>query len=95
MCFNSSLKTYFHNFHLQDGMVYVVGNIDDVVGMAGTRPNVVTIIEKFWNHGNYRMLVSTVDVIFAEIDRHLDEVLFCPRNMKFNISYSIKCTISC
>ncbi|WOH12291.1 hypothetical protein DCAR_0831793 [Daucus carota subsp. sativus] len=66
-----------------DGMVYVVGNIDDVVGMAGTRPNVVTIIEKFWNHGNYRMLVSTVDVIFAETDRHLDETLFMVNNVRF------------
>ncbi|XP_063938732.1 uncharacterized protein LOC108199324 isoform X4 [Daucus carota subsp. sativus] len=72
---------------VQDGMVYVVGNIDDVVGMAGTRPNVVTIIEKFWNHGNYRMLVSTVDVIFAETDRHLDEyvaeTLFMVNNVRF------------
>ncbi|KAL1806043.1 rRNA 2'-O-methyltransferase fibrillarin 1-like isoform X1 [Daucus carota subsp. sativus] len=70
-----------------DGMVYVVGYIDDVVGMAGTRPNVVTIIEKFWNHGNYRMLVSTVDVIFAEYDRHLDEyvaeTLFMVNNVRF------------
>ncbi|KAK1369052.1 hypothetical protein POM88_035144 [Heracleum sosnowskyi] len=55
-----------------DGLVYVVGfsDGDDVVDMAGKRPNVVTITEKYpYFHGNYRMLVGMVDVIFAEIDR--------------------------
>ncbi|KAK1350666.1 hypothetical protein POM88_054615 [Heracleum sosnowskyi] len=57
-----------------DGLVYVVGLSDDVIDMAGKRPNVVTIIEKRSRHWNYHMLVGLVDVIFAEIDRRLDQL---------------------
>ncbi|KAK1369048.1 putative fibrillarin-like [Heracleum sosnowskyi] len=76
-----------------DGLVYVVGfsDGDDVVDMAGKRPNVVTITEKYpYCHGNYRMLVGMVDVIFAEIDHCHDhppgqlQVLYFKENFIVN-----------
>lgn len=72
-------------FHLQDGLVYVVGfsGGDDVVHMAGKRENVVTIEVKYpYHHWHYRMLVGMVDVVFGEIDHcpnhpPRQQVLYC------------------
>ncbi|KAL8150026.1 hypothetical protein AgCh_006875 [Apium graveolens] len=50
-----------------DGVVYVVGFSDFVVNMVDKRPNVITIFEKPSNHWKYRMVVSMVDAIFADI----------------------------
>lgn len=77
-------------FHLQDGLVYAVGFHDDVVDMAGKRPNVVTIIEQRGSHLSYRMLLGVVDVMFVEIDRRPDQVIYFPHVMMFNILYPIK-----
>ncbi|PNX82798.1 fibrillarin, partial [Trifolium pratense] len=52
---------------LKDGLVYVVGFSNDVAHMAGKRPNVVTILEKYF-YTHYRMLLSMVYVVFGEID---------------------------
>ncbi|KAL6523572.1 hypothetical protein OROGR_017175 [Orobanche gracilis] len=49
-----------------DGLVYVVGMRDDIVNMANKRSNVVM----FGNphlYSTYRMVVSMVDVIFADM----------------------------
>ncbi|KAL6523557.1 hypothetical protein OROGR_017160 [Orobanche gracilis] len=49
-----------------DGLVYVVGMCDDIVNMANKRSNVVM----FGNphlYSTYRMVVSMVDVIFADM----------------------------
>lgn len=89
VCFNSSLQTYL--FHLQEGLVYVVGLSDDVADMAGKRPNVLTIKAKCPYHYPYRMLVGMVDMIFAEIDHHPEQrVLYCSHKMMSNIIF---CTL--
>ncbi|KAL6525615.1 hypothetical protein OROHE_015922 [Orobanche hederae] len=57
-----------------DGLVYVMvysngDDGDDVVHMARTRENVVTITVKSpYRHWHYRMLVGMVDVLFGEVD---------------------------
>lgn len=60
-------------FHLQDGLVYVVGLSDVAVKMAEKRPNVITVFQKPSCIGKYRMVVGMVDVIYADI--HSDEVI--------------------
>lgn len=50
-----------------DGLVYVVGLSDVVVNMVDKRPNVITIFEEPDFRRKYRMVVSMVDVIFADI----------------------------
>lgn len=62
-----------------EGLVYVVGFSENVVEMAGKRPNVLTINAKWcFSHHQYRMLVGMVDVLFAEIDYHrVQPGLYC------------------
>ncbi|XP_045805351.1 uncharacterized protein LOC123898447 isoform X2 [Trifolium pratense] len=61
-----------------DGLVYVVGNSDDVTHMEGKRPNVVTIIENDYHYCHYRMVLGMVDAVFGEIDHPLGEIYRLP-----------------
>lgn len=52
---------------MQDGLVYVVGFSEVVVNMVDKWPNVIAIFETSYKHMKYRMVVSMVDVILADI----------------------------
>ena len=56
---------------LQEGVVYAVEfshrSGRDLINMAKNRPNVVPIIEDARHPLKYRMLVSMVDCVFADV----------------------------
>ena len=56
---------------MQEGVVYAVEfsprSGRDLIGMAKKRTNVIPIVEDARTPQKYRMLVSTVDVIFADV----------------------------
>ncbi|CAN1255636.1 rRNA 2'-O-methyltransferase fibrillarin 2 [Linum perenne] len=53
-----------------DGLVYVVGKSDVVVNMSEKRSNVIPIYAGYMMSPNYRMFVSMVDVICADLDNN-------------------------